>query len=351
MLKVAIFNTYLSTWGGGERSTYAIAHAFAAQGFEVEVVTYEEQVPEQSAIDAFFGPGYDGFRIRSLKGRDEALREYLADKAIFVNHTSGSSFVNPCPLGIYVVMFPMQEGGAWVRSYHHFVCNSDFTRFHTLHSWGADIVAHTVHPGAGDAYVPAPARSNDILSIGRFNWRGHVKNQEVLVDAFEEIADVLPSGWRLVLLGRLNEDPDNIAAMNALRRRCRRLPVAFEVNVGEQRKRELLSSASLYWHATGVGRHEPRDMEHYGIAVVEAMRAGVVPLCYYRGGPAEIVEHARSGFLYRNPAELTAYTLALVARDGFRETMRARAIERSRRFDHETFDRDMASFVRSVVAV
>lgn len=354
MLKVAVFNNYLNTWGGGERSTYANAAAFVALGCEVEVVSFEDSVPTLSEIEDFFGPGYRGFNLRSLAAaggdRDSVLRDYLSDRAIFVNHCAGSSFVNPCPLGLYVVMFPFQEGGDWVRSYHHYLCNSEFTRVHTWDRWGSDLSAILIHPAAGDSYEAASDRSNDILTIGRFNWRGHAKNQDAMVEAFEGIADLMPRSWRLVLMGKLNALPDNLTAMDALRRRCRRLPIAFEVNVSEQRKRQLLSRATLYWHATGVGRTLGQEMEHYGIAVVEAMRAGVIPLCYHRGGPTEIVEHAKSGFLYRDLEELKTFTLALVAREGLREEMRARAMERALAFGRAAFDRQMGAFLHSVVA-
>ncbi|GAC1469450.1 MAG: hypothetical protein PVSMB1_17930 [Gemmatimonadaceae bacterium] len=353
MLKVVIFNNYLNTWGGGERSTYANATAFAALGFEVEVVTFESRVPTLSEIEQFFGAGYGGFSVRSLDAseadRDDVLRAYLSDKAIFVNHTTASSFVNPCPLGIYIVMFPFQDGGAWVRSYHHFLCNSEYTRLHALERWGAELPAIRLYPGAGDSYEPARERSNDVLTIGRFNWRGHVKNQDAMVEAFAEIADLLPEGWRLVLMGKLNVLPDNLTAMDALRRRCRKLPIAFEVNVSEERKRELLSHASIYWHAAGLGRSHADEMEHYGISVVEAMRAGVVPLCFYRGGPAEIVEHAKNGFLYRDIEELKTFTLALVASDVVRNEMRAKAVQRAHCFGRAAFDREMSAFLRSVV--
>jgi len=90
-------------------------------------------------------------------------------------------------------------------------------------------------------------------------------------------------------------------------------------------------------------------MEHFGIAIVEAMRAGVVPLCYHLGGPREIVEHAKSGFLYRDVEELKTYTLALVARPDIQESMRTSAVQRAARFTRAEFDRALGGFLRSVV--
>ena len=356
MIRVAIYNNYLSTWGGGERTTYAVATVLAQLGFQVEVVSFEERMPRLVEIEQFFGPGHSGFTLRSLcdaaGSREEALTSYLKDKTIFINHCAGSSFFNPCPLGLYFVMFPFQEATPFVGTYHHFICNSEFTRSYTCRRWGQHLSTLVIHPPAEDWALPPVSRATDILTIGRFNWMGHKKNQDMLVEAFEDILDLLPKGWRLVLLGKLNDHRDHVQPFQALQRRCRRLPVAFETNVSEQRKRELLARASLFWHGTGLGKEEPAEaqqMEHFGIAVVEAMRAGAVPLCYYRGGPREIVEHGQSGFLYRDIEELKTFTLALVAREAFQNSMRARARERAAQFTRNEFDRALGAFVRSVV--
>lgn len=356
MIRAAVFNTYLGTWGGGERSTYAVATALSRLGIDVEVVTFEAQAPSPEEIENFFGPGYTGFRIRTLVGstreRDAILHSYLADKAVFVNHSAGSSFPNPCAMGVYFVMFPFQQGGDWVRSYQHFICNSDFTRGHTLRRWGNDLSTQVIYPAAEDVRTGSTERAREILSIGRFNWQGHRKNHEQLVDAFDQIVDLLPKGWRLTLLGKLNDIPGNREPFRALQHRCRRLPVSFEMNVSEYRKRELLSRASIFWHGTGIGKREPEgaaEMEHFGIAVVEAMRAGVVPLCYHLGGPREIVDHGRSGFLYRDLEELKTYTLVLIARQDIRDAMKEEAIQRAARFTRAQFDRVLGGFLASVM--
>jgi len=356
MIRAAVFNTYLSTWGGGERSTYAVATALSRLGFDVEVITFEDRVPTPEEIESFFGTGHEGFRIVPLRAatsqRDQVLRAYLADFALFINHTAGSAFPNPCPLGLYFVMFPFQDGGSWVRSYHHFVCNSGFTRAYTLQRWGKDLSTTVVYPAAEDFRPGQTQRAPEIVSVGRFNWLGHAKNQDQMVDVFDEIVDLLPMGWRLRLLGRLNDLPENRERFSRLQQRCRRLPVTIEINVSDAHKRELLSRASLLWHATGLGKREPQDasqMEHFGIAVVEAMRSGVIPLCYHLGGPREVVEHGRSGFLYRDIEELKTYTLMLVARQDLQESMRARAVQRAAKFTRPEFDRVLGGFLGSVV--
>jgi O-antigen biosynthesis protein len=356
MIRAAIYNNHLSTWGGGERSTYNMASALVHLGFEVEVVSFEENLPKHSEIEQFFGPGYSGFGLRSLAGgtvpQDQELTAYLADVVLFINHSAGSVFVNPCPLGVYVVMFPFQEKGPFVHSYHHFICISEYARAYTHQRWGEGLSTHVVHPGVDPSPLPSLPRTTEILAIGRFNWSGHRKNQDVLVDAFEEVSELLPKGWRLVLTGKLNRLANNLSPFEELQSRCAHLPVALEIDVSEDRKHELLARASLFWHGTGVGKTELAEaylMEHFGLAVVEAMQAGVVPLCYYRGGPREIIEHGRSGFLFRDLEELKTFTLALVAREPLRNSMGARAKERATRFTRGEFNRKLEAFVRSVV--
>jgi glycosyltransferase involved in cell wall biosynthesis len=359
MMKVAIYNSYLSTFGGGEKSTYVTAAVFASLGFEVDVLTFEQRIPALEEIEAFFGPGHGGFRVRSLFqppsgiSPDQHLPSQLSGYTVFVNHCAGSSAINPCPLGIYCVMFPFQPGGDWLQSYDHFLCNSRFTEFYTRRRW-VDRSTHVLHPCAdGEHEHPASERRKEILAIGRFNWGGHTKNQDILVDAFESILGDLPSDWRLVLLGKLN-DHDEVSArkFEELQRRCRNLPVAFEVNVSAQRKREVLAGASIYWHGTGLGCREPHEaerMEHFGIAVVEALQAGVVPLCYSHGGPTEIIEHGRSGFLFDDTNELAGYTLALVGDERLQAKMRQAGRQRAANFGREAHERQLKEFIRNVV--
>jgi len=360
MMRISIYNEYLSTFGGGEKSTYDTASCLAAGGFDVEVLTFEDRAPTREQIEAFFGPGYGGFRIVALRAnrqdpdaRDEALRSHLRNTTVFINHCAGSSFVNPCPLGMYMVMFPLQPGGSFLGSYDHFICNSEYTRSYTRALWGRDLNTEVIHPCTAEQPPTRDEQRDIILALGRFNWLGHRKNQDLLVDAFDDVVDLLPPGWRLVLVGKLNEDPTTLAALDRLRRRARRLPVDFEVNCTEERKRQLLSRTALFWHGTGLGMREPQEaafMEHFGIAVAEAMQAGAVPLCYSHGGPREIVEHTVSGFLFHDVEELKTFTLLLAADPVRLGRMRASAVARSIRFARPRFDREMTSFLRSVVA-
>ena len=359
MIKIGILNNHLSTFGGGEKNTYAMASCLSALGHQVDVLTFDPAVPTPDEIEAFFGSGHAGFGIRGLgagcppdqASRDARLTTVLRDYQVFINHSAWSSFVNPCPLGIYLVMFPLNPAGPFLRSYQHFLCISDFTRFYTRQLWGKDLATTLLYPCCDARITSAKSGSLEILTIGRFNWSAHQKNHGALVEAFAELCGGLPPGSRLILLGRQNDAlPETAAQMQRLRDRCRDLPVVFEVNASEQRKRELLARASVFWHGTGIGLTEPGEaaqMEHFGIAVLEAMRAGAVPLCYDRGGPREIIEQGVSGFLYRDLEELKTYTLLLTLDQRLRERMAASAIERAERFSRRAFDQALSGFFQA----
>lgn len=351
MASIAIYNNALRTWGGGEKNTYDLASALAAAGHAVEVLTFEKTVPTLREIEAFYGPGYQGFAITSLaakarrrRHRDRALTAYLARHDVFINHQFRSAFRNPCPTGIYLVMFPTREPAPFLDSYQHVLCISDYTEAYVRLWWGRGAGTRVLYPCAqgwiGDREPPA-RRAREIVAIGRFTAQGHVKNQRVLVDAFEALLPRLSPGWSLTLIGKVNEDPETLALIASLRERSQRLPIRLELDAPLEVKRQALARAAVFWHGAGMGRSEPAEahvMEHFGIAVVEAMCGGAIPLCYHRGGPREIVEHGRSGFLYRDLDELATYTLLLDGHPALREAMGARAVERGESFTRGHFD-------------
>jgi len=358
MPRAAVFNTYLSVFGGGEKSTYATANALASLGYEVDVLTFEQALPTQQQIDDHFGPGHSGFRIRTAAAladparRNQALEEELKAYDLFVNHCASSSVNNPCRTGIYLVMFPFQPAGPFTATYHSFACISGFTEHYTRLRWGRQLPTAVVYPSAEPVAGNGAPRERMILNIGRFNQSGHTKNQAALVEAFAACAPELPEGFRLVLAGQLNAGDDNRAAVDRLRETCKDLPVTIELDISEERKRTLLSTAALYWHGTGLGRQEPREadrMEHYGIAVAQAMGSGAIPLAYAHGGPREIIGHARGGFLYRDLSELKALTLCLATDGRLEQRFRAAGIERAQLFGRPAFMDSFARYLGGVV--
>ena len=106
------------------------------------------------------------------------------------------------------------------------------------------------------------------------------------------------------------------------------------------RVRELFAESSLFWHATGFGEDtetRPELAEHFGIAPVEAMAAGSVPLVVNKGGPAEIVEHEVTGIHWKTLAELSQWTWRLSQDDVLRSALADAARTAARAYSTDQF--------------
>ena len=111
-------------------------------------------------------------------------------------------------------------------------------------------------------------------------------------------------------------------------------------NIERIKLKALYEQAKLFWHATGYGhddRAHPELQEHFGIATVEAMAAGCVPVVISRGGLPEIVQHGVNGFLWNTLDELKDYTLLLVRDEQLRAQMSESARIRAKSFGPEIF--------------
>ena len=128
------------------------------------------------------------------------------------------------------------------------------------------------------------------------------------------VASGRADGWELHLIGGC--DSANREYFNAVRKAALGLPVHLHLNASGAALEDLVSSASIYWHAGGYGEDpeaHPDRFEHFGIAVVEAMSAGAVPVVFAAAGPAEIVRDGLDGIHWRSTGEFQDATAGLIA--------------------------------------
>lgn len=91
---------------------------------------------------------------------------------------------------------------------------------------------------------------------------------------------------------------------------------------------------------TGLGRNlacNPELYEHFGIAVCEAMSAGVVPLALAGAGPAEILTDGVNGLLIADAADLISRSADLLATPSSMAKLREAAVRRASDFKPESF--------------
>jgi glycosyltransferase involved in cell wall biosynthesis len=178
------------------------------------------------------------------------------------------------------------------------------------HFWGADSfrgeVLFPAIPPAMLAEADGLRKKKIILSVGRFARLGHTKCQREIAIAFRRLVESKPNvtmGWTLVLAGSVND----VSYVSEVRSVIDGLNARLVPDANFEEIRHLYRDALVYVHASGYGRdqeNQPHLMEHFGIAVTQALGSGCVPVVYGAAGPKEIVELAGVGFIYSSIEDL-----------------------------------------------
>jgi glycosyltransferase involved in cell wall biosynthesis len=149
-----------------------------------------------------------------------------------------------------------------------------------------------------------------IISVGRFFTGGHCKQQDFLINSFRKIY-LSDSEIELHLVGSLHVETEHREYFLKCQKLAEGLPVYFHQDASSDILERLYATSSVYWHAAGFGvdeTKEPEKCEHFGISVVEAMSAGIIPIVFSNGGPAEIIKSNYNGFHYDSEEALIKIT-------------------------------------------
>ena len=303
---------------------------------------------------------------RNLAARYRAARAWQASLSapydLFVNCTHWRPCFSHARRSVLLVMFPFyvpewrQPAGrsipGWKRllhqtyydfewrrrlaSYDRHLAISDYSARWTRHRWGLE--TDIVHPPV-DVDFPSGPKDDLIASVGRFSTMAHTKKQLEMVQAFVSMQAEGLRGWQYACVGGLNAREENHRYFERVRAEGAPAPVHVEANVSRARVRDLLSRARVFWHATGLGEDDehPELAEHFGIATVEAMAAGCVPVVIDRGGQSEIVTDGVDGFLWSTLDEMKRCTRRLIDDPALWARLSAAARVRARDFARSRF--------------
>lgn len=239
---------------------------------------------------------------------------------------------------------------AFIDSYDLVLANSGYTQSWIESRWHRPSVVH--YPPV-ELRHRASEKENLILSVGRFfdESRGHCKQQLRLVRAFKKMVDAGLSDWKLVLIGGCDKANREYALQ--VRREAVGYPIEVRLNAGFDVLDDHLARASIYWHATGFGVNLdefPDRAEHFGIAPVEAMSTGAIPIVYGLGGPSEIVDFGRNGFFFMSEDELIAHTRHVIDMPEDQRSQIGRvAAESAQRFSPDRFANELLEHVRGLL--
>ena len=187
-----------------------------------------------------------------------------------------------------------------LESYQVFMTHSKYVKKWIKKAWGinAKVLYPPVSLITNHSYLTT--KNNWICSVGRYFTLGHGKKQEVMVEAFKKLySELVTSHYPLVtslqihFVGGVGNEPSSLRFIEQLRDQAKGYPIYFHYNVDRKEVEDVLLKSRIYWHATGFGENpdlDPIKFEHFGIAPVEALSAGCIPVLFNGGGLPEILK-------------------------------------------------------------
>lgn len=394
--RIGIYNAYLPTLGGGELQTAGLARALLEifPNSQIDIICHLNLAfPNTTYFDYNLLSNWFTFslfpsalqrrvqlKILKLPPIDspfhKSMRElkiYLLSKKydIFVNNTYRSSSIASGKLNIYYCMFPQRfhkiafspffhlrayRNYKFLTSYHIFLANSLFTKNYMELYWSISpfVLYPPIFPSKdSQTYGNYEKKKNLIITIGRFfAGEGHVKKHDVIIDACKRLFDSIPN-WELILIGRRHKNKETETYIQTLMNKTKGYPIYFIFDASPQKIKELLSSAKIYIHATGYGeniKQHPDRFEHLGLAVLEAMSFGLIPVVFNGGGLPEIIQDRFNGFLFKTQKELVNILKSLVrSSDEGNQRIITNAKKTAAAFSYEKFKRRLELILQNYI--
>lgn len=348
-MNVAIYSPYLDTFGGGERYILTIAEYLSSKAqvdllFDKHLYSLGAEELKKSLGKRL---GLDLSKVnvcRAPLGKDSNSFErffFLQKYDVLFYLTDGSIFYPSAKKNILHIQSPLTGDPArnfWgkfkLKGWDLIIYNSEFTKENCQKNW--PVTSKVIYPPVDTVKIKPLKKKKNILSVGRFFGYLKDKKQEVLIKVFKNLYEKgLMEDWSLHLAGSAGEGDKSY--LDQLRNSAKGFPVNFYPNLDYDGLINLYGESAIYWHAAGFQENDPTKMEHFGIATVEAMAGGCVPVVIGKGGQPEIVKDKQSGFLWHNLDELKEFTVRLTLDNNLWQGLSKGAKERSKIFSKQKF--------------
>ncbi|MCF7971122.1 MAG: glycosyltransferase [Methylococcaceae bacterium] len=306
--------------GGGEKYILTLASVLA-ETYQTTIIfpeIYSQHRLKMVAEDL-------GVSVTHLKMAtwNEALKEDKPDIFVVMGNevipsvpAIGRRNFYHCQFPFPLQYMPRPDALESLYGYEGFIVNSEFTQKEIskqLREYGLpNLPIHIVYPPCWDGDVERQLerienkkyneKTISIVNVGRFFRHGHNKRQDVVLDIIKQLKmSVKAKDWTVTgtLLGGVSKSEESY--YQTLLNQATQMGVAMAVNVERSEIEAAYQGADIYIHAAGFGKQEgysPHELEHFGIAVVEAMINGVIPLVYKAAGPLEIVNKVGVGEVF-----------------------------------------------------
>lgn len=371
----ALFTPYNLTPGGGEKYLLTAARTFVDMNYKVTIIIYNRNVCHtkeciQETVDKLnVDLDMNQVTILLIDHIHYFYKNKMSSYDLFF--LLGNEKIPQLPgigrLNIFMCQFPFDinrleedHGIRRLSTYDIVLLNSYFT----LHHYEEYILPYfvkaealgLVHPSVKVLYPPTGFSSEisfntslkvnhtrtsfNIAMLGRFFTGRQNKGHRTAIATFKKFLTLVNRPVKLLLIG--NQQPRFEGFVEELREAAIGYPIELHVSVDEDKVAELLQSASVFWHMTGIeepsGLEDPASLEHFGISVVEAMSFGCIPIVLNRGGTVEIVRHNHTGFIAANKDDYIRYTLGILnMQESERLTLSSKISEASKVFSTQSF--------------
>ena len=181
-------------------------------------------------------------------------------------------------------------------------------------------------------------RENLVVSCGRYSAE---KNYEFIL----KVAEKLREKAKFIIVGTVSGrvSRDYYEKLSRIKREKHLKSVELLKNVPFRNLLELYGKAKVYLHAM--------KYEHFGISVVEAMAAGMVPVVHRSGGPWEDILKAKQGihgFSYTNADEAAEIIKKIVEDEKLVREITSKNMHYVHAFSSESFKKNILKQIESL---
>ncbi len=204
------------------------------------------------------------------------------------------------------------------------ITNSNYTKNAIKSAWGMDSVV--IYPPCPQYSFPlndAQVKEDVVCSIGRFTEE---KRYETILEVARRLPDV-----KFELVGSIT--PDKAWYLDNLQKNSPK-NVVFHINATVDEKIDVLKKSKVMLHGF-IG-------EHFGIAYVEAMSAGIIPVAH-DSGAAKIDAIIEEKYRYNNIEEAVDSVKIALSSWSISESQRLR--EYAKKFSAESFRNNLGLFI------
>lgn len=361
--------------GGGEKVSLEIASVLRERGFDVTYVTNSEVVLKK-CTEMFQLPGdYDVIKVRSF------LEEILSNINIFIRYRKLLLFskvfektlsleegliidsgVN-VPLAVdisyihYPTVFSSKNVGLnpFQRLYNWLVLRKAQSIIgypklvFTNSSWTARLIRETYGLNAEILYPP--------VDIEYFAYDGRVKEKIIAtvsrfmpgknLHLLPRVASKLDYEWYLIGSTGISKSEKRLSnkvleMIENEKSKHRALNFHVLTNISSRELREILQNALFYVH--------PFYAEHFGIAVVEAMSSGAIPIVFKDGGAwTDIVSNISRELGYTEIEEIPVIIRKLEDNSEKLIKLREKVVEKSMEFKRGVFREKFIFFIEKLL--